>query len=82
MKRPRNRGDGLSTESWELHDLVIRDEEGRPFTVRYHILPTLLLAEIQRLEREWASQADAIAAQARAIDELRNELRVLRNEQR
>jgi hypothetical protein len=62
--------------------LVIRDEQGLPSTVKYHLLPTLLLAEIQRLERERASQAEAIAAQARAIEELRTELSVLRKEQR
>jgi hypothetical protein len=62
-----------------MPDLVIRDGEGRPFSVKYDTLPTLLLAEIQRLERERASQADAIAAQALALEELRKELDRLRN---
>lgn len=36
-------------------ELVIYDEGGQPFTVRYHLLPTLLLNELQRQERELAA---------------------------
>jgi hypothetical protein len=32
-------------------DLVTYDGEGRPLTVRYHVLPVLLLNELQRQER-------------------------------
>ncbi len=53
-----------------IPELVIRDENGQPYSVKYHVLPTLLLAEIQRLERERASQA-------REIQELRQQMRVL-----
>ncbi len=60
-----------------LPELVIRDQEGRPLTVKYHVLPTLLLAQVQRLKRERAAQAEAMAAQAKEIEELRNELRAL-----
>lgn len=35
-----------------LPTLVTHDEEGRPYTVRYALLTPLLLAEIQRQERE------------------------------
>jgi len=35
-------------------ELVFNDEEGRPFTVRYHLLTPLLLGEIQRQEGEIA----------------------------
>jgi prefoldin subunit 5 len=39
--------------------------------VKYHVLPTLLLAEVQRLERERAALAREIAGLRAAIDELR-----------
>ncbi len=35
-----------------LPDLVIPGEDGTPWTVRYHFLVPLLLADAQRLERE------------------------------
>ncbi len=35
-----------------LPDLVVRDEAGAPWTVRYQLLAPLLLADVQRLERE------------------------------
>lgn len=40
-----------------LPDLVVRDEAGAPWTVRYHLLAPLLLADAQRLERERAALA-------------------------
>lgn len=54
-----------------LPDLVVRDEHGRAETVRYHFLPTLLLAEVQRLERERTDQHRRLTQQAREIEELR-----------
>jgi hypothetical protein len=59
--RYKREGAGPSTESWGLiaeevaeilPGLVGLDEEGEPMTVRYHLLPTLLLNEIQRQRRE------------------------------
>jgi hypothetical protein len=44
-------------------DLVVYDEEGLPFTVRYHLLSSMLLNELQRLQ----------AAHARDLEELRSE---------
>jgi hypothetical protein len=49
-------------------ELLVRDGEGRPQTVRYHLLTPLLLAEVQRLERERGEQAATIAAQGLALD--------------
>lgn len=40
-----------------LPALVAYDDEGQPATVKYHVLPALLVAEVQRLERERAAQA-------------------------
>ncbi len=37
-------------------------KDGRPFSVRYQLLPPLLLAEVQRLERERAAQTARIEA--------------------
>ena len=33
-------------------ELVVRDDEGRPLTVKYHLLSSMLLNEVQRHERE------------------------------
>lgn len=68
-------------------ELVVNDELGQPFTVRYHQLPPLLLAEVQRLERgraaqdcrlqelstQLAAQARELAALARLLEETRRE---------
>ena len=68
-----------------LPALVARGRDGRPETVKYHLLPTFVLAEVQRLERE-RTQADAeraelarqVSVQARAIEELRTLVAQLR----
>ena len=47
-------------------ELLVRDADGRPQTVRYHLLTPLLLAEVQRLERErHAAEAARAALEAR-----------------
>jgi hypothetical protein len=68
-----------------MPDLVTRDKEGAIQAVRYHFLAPLLLADLQRLERERteltqqvAAQAVALADQAAAIRELRAALDELR----
>lgn len=54
-----------------LPELVARGADGQIETVKYHVLPTLLLSEVQRLERERDGMQKALAAQAREIDELK-----------
>lgn len=54
-----------------MPELVVRDVEGRPQTVRYHLLAPLLLAEVQRLERERAEQAREIAELRAMVEALR-----------
>lgn len=68
-----------------LPELVAEGVDGSPETVKYHVLPALLLADLQRLERERARLGSALelesarvadleqrlTAQARALDELR-----------
>jgi hypothetical protein len=54
-----------------LPELVALDNLGQAASVKYHVLPALLLADLQRLERERRAQ-DA------AIDRLRGELAVLK----
>jgi len=68
-----------------LPGLVALGEDGTPETVKYHVLPSLLLADVQRLERERQRLETAldretarvsdlerrIEAQARALAELR-----------
>lgn len=58
-------------------DLVVRDATGAPQTVRYHLLPAMLLNELQRQHRQLDTQASRLAEQderlrdqARLIDEL------------
>jgi hypothetical protein len=51
-------------------ELLVRDADGRPQTVRYHLLPPLLLAEIQRLERERDAQARQLEVLLRRIETL------------
>lgn len=51
-------------------ELVAFDRNGQPATVKYHVLPSLLVAEVQRLERERARLAadlEALRAQVAAL---------------
>jgi hypothetical protein len=54
-----------------MPELVVNDADGQPYTVRYHLLPPLLLAEVQRLERERQAQEDRIAELTRELTALR-----------
>ena len=49
-----------------LPELVATDEHGDPASVKYHILPSLLLAEVQRLSRELTALQSEFAALAAA----------------
>jgi hypothetical protein len=75
---------GLIAEEVErvLPELVAYDGDGQAASVKYHVLPTLLLAEIQRLERERAEQARILVDQASAIETLREEVRALRDQRK
>lgn len=55
---------GLIAEEVEevLPELVSRSADGQIETVQYHVLPTLLLKQVQRLERERAAMAERLAA--------------------
>jgi hypothetical protein len=44
-----------------LPALVVHDEEGSPYTVRYHLLPMLLLNEVQKLNSIVQDQTKTIA---------------------
>jgi hypothetical protein len=52
-------------------ELVVNDEEGRPFTVKYHLLSSMLLNELKKLH-------DAGVEHARELEELRSEVTRLR----
>jgi hypothetical protein len=51
-------------------ELVARNADGEIETVKYHVLPTLLLAEIQRVERERQAQAARIDTLERQLQRL------------
>jgi hypothetical protein len=61
-----------------LPELVATDNDGQPASVKYHVLPTLLLADVQRLERERQALQDTVAEQRRAIDALASDLAAIR----
>ena len=42
-------------------ELVVHDEEGEPFTVKYHVLSSMLLNELQRLHERFEAQDEAHA---------------------
>ena len=54
----------IAEEVAEIYpELVVRDKDGQPAGVRYHVLPAMLLNELQRQQR-------VIEAQTRLLDEL------------
>ncbi len=65
-----------------LPELVARDADGEPYTVRYDLLSSLLLKELQRLQRTNDAvdlqQARLIGAQRTEIETLKGELAGLR----
>ncbi len=71
---------GLIAEEVEqvLPELVAYDEHGDPATVKYHVLPSLLLAEVQRLSADRRRLESAVADQAARLSELEAALADLR----
>jgi hypothetical protein len=63
-----------------MPELVARDADGRPQTVRYHALAPLLLAEIQRLERTRAAQDERLTRQEEELARLRAAIEALKTE--
>ncbi|MCC7179129.1 MAG: tail fiber domain-containing protein [Acidobacteria bacterium] len=68
---------GLIAEEVEkvLPALVAYDTEGKPETVMYHVLPTLLVSEVQRLERERDTLTSRVEALERDLAQIRAELK-------
>lgn len=64
---------GLIAEEVEqvLPELVAYDEHGEPAKVKYHVLPSLLLAEVQRLQAALQAESSRTAALEAAVAELR-----------
>jgi hypothetical protein len=62
-------------------DLVVYDEEGKPFTVKYQLLSSMLLNELQRYVQQDEAQTrqldEQVQAQARELDALRTRLAAL-----
>jgi hypothetical protein len=59
----------IAEEVAEIYpELVVLDKDGQPSGVRYHVLPAMLLNELQRQRRDSEAR---FAAQQREIDELR-----------
>ncbi len=76
--QPNSRGDhplqyGLIAEevAKAFPELAIVDSTGQAETVRYHILPVLLLNEVQRQAKELAELRQLLAEQKAVVDELR-----------
>jgi hypothetical protein len=51
-------------------ELVVLDKDGQPSGVRYHVLPAMLLNELQRQQRQ-------LTAQQQELDELRAQVPAL-----
>ena len=58
-------------------DLVAFGPDGKPQTVRYHLLSTMLLNEVQKQETHIRSQAQQLQSQAQQIADLQARLRRL-----
>jgi hypothetical protein len=90
-KKPNAEGDkplqfGLIAEEVAavMPELVVNNKDGQPETVAYHLLPALLLNELQKEHRlnleqsaQLRAQNERILAQQRQIDEQKSQLLVL-----
>ena len=61
-------------------ELVVYDDEGRPFSVRYHLLAPMLLNEVQKQQREMQKQQLRGREQQQTIEMLVARLRELERE--
>jgi hypothetical protein len=55
-------------------ELVVQDAEGAPYSVKYHVLPALLVAEAQKQRSTAASQERRLAEQSAVIAAQRQEI--------
>ncbi len=68
----------IAEEVAEIYpDLVVRDKGGQPSGVRYHVLPAMLLNEVQKQHAQLQEQTTRLDVQQREIDELRAQVRAL-----
>ena len=51
-------------------DIVVRDENGNPYTVQYHVLPVLLLNEMKTQQLSLETQQVSLEAQQETIENL------------
>jgi hypothetical protein len=59
-------------------DLVVYDRDGRPETVRYHLVNALLLNEVQKQHRTAEAQETTIEQQKETIDHEQTEIEGLK----
>jgi len=59
-------------------ELVVYGEDGLPMTIKYHLLSTLLLNELQKQEAGHDAQSQDLAGQSEEIRRLESELQALR----
>jgi hypothetical protein len=55
-------------------DLVAYDPDGKPYTVKYQYLTTMLLNEVQKQYRRAEAEAEVITSQEQKIEELERRL--------
>jgi hypothetical protein len=81
----------LIDSTGQLGTTMVLDKDGQPSGVRYHVLPAMLLNELQRQQRQLAAhvtrereqaarldtQAARLDAQQQELDELRAQVRAL-----
>ena len=53
--------------------LVVHDADGEPFSVRYHVLPPLMLNEMQKQQKTISAQEAQIATLVARLDALESE---------
>ncbi len=72
---------GLIAEEVEqvMPALVAYGADGTPETIKYHVLPTLLLAEVQRLERERAALTSEVRELRAMVERLLGERTAVRH---
>jgi hypothetical protein len=61
-----------------LPDLTVFNEDGRPETVKYHLLPSFLLAGYQQQQKRMQAQADEARQQRATIDTQASEIAELK----
>jgi hypothetical protein len=79
ISRRNHRTDGIGRSPSKVYpELVVNDSDGKPETVAYHLLPAMLLNEMQKQGHQLAQKDAQIAALQRQLNASKQEVEAVK----